>query len=414
MAGFVLLGLAGFVVLVYALVVLGVGALVGRTSSPDLFLSVVATAVVAVAFDPVQSVLEAAATRLVHRGTTPPYEVWERFSATVTGSCPPEEVPARMARVLAEGTGARSAEVWLVVEGRPELAATWPPHAAPADAAAPGRRVLPVRYAGETLGLLVVQEDTALTAVEEGLFAGLADQAGLVLRSARLRAELSSRIAEQTTRADELRVSRQRLVDLQDQRRRALERDIHDGAQQHLVALAVNLRLVQTVAARSPERADALLAAQRRAAAEAIETLTRLSRGIYPPLLTEEGLAHAVRAAAAAAPLPVSVATDGLRRYPPRIEAAAYFTCLEALQNAAKHAHATSVRVSLREVGEALELTVEDDGVGYDPLAPTTGTGLANLRDRVDSVGGTLTTRSVPGQGTRVEAVLPARPEDGD
>ena len=413
-AGLVLLGLAGFVVLVYASVVLGFGALVGRTSSPDLVLSVVATAVVAVAFDPVQSLLETAATRLVHRGTTPPYDVWERFSTTVTGSCPPEELPARMARVLAEGTGARTAEVWLMVEGRPEPAATWPPHAAPAGETAPGRRALPVRYAGETLGLLVVQVDTPLTTVEEGLFAGLADQAGMVLRSARLRAELSARIAEQTTRAKELRVSRQRLVDLQDERRRALERDIHDGAQQHLVALAVNLRLVQTVAARSPERADALLVAQRRAVSEAIETLARLSRGIYPPLLTEEGLVPAVRAAAAAAPVPVSVVADGVRRFPPRIEAAAFFTCLEALQNVAKHAQATSVQVSLRAVRDTLVLTVEDDGVGYDELEPTTGTGLANLRDRVDSVGGTLSARSVPGRGTCVEAVLPARLEDGD
>src|SRR3712207_918299 len=145
-----------------------------------------------------------------------------------------------MARVLAEGTGARAAEVWLVVGGRPEPAATWPPSASPAAEDAPGRRALPVRYAGETLGRLVVQENAPLTAVEERLFAGLADQAGLVLRSARLRAELESRIAEQTARAAELRVSRQRVVDLQDQRRQALERDIHDGAQQHLVALAVN------------------------------------------------------------------------------------------------------------------------------------------------------------------------------
>jgi signal transduction histidine kinase len=404
----VLAGLTGFVVLVYLVVVLGVGALVRRTSSPDLALSVAATIVVALAFDPVQSVLERAAARLVYRGTTPPYDVWERFSSTVTGSYPAEELPARMARVLAEGTGAKAAEVWLVVDGRPTPAATWPPHASPVDERAPGRRVLPVRYAGEELGLLVVVEDAPLTAVEERLFTGLAGQAGLVLRSARLRAELESRIAEQRSRAEELRLSRQRLVDVQDERRRALERNIHDGAQQHLVALAVNLRLVQTVAARSPDRARQLLEAQRKATAEAIETLAQLTRGIYPPRLAEEGLASAVRAAAATSPVPVSIETDGVGRYRPQVEAAAYFTCLEALQNVAKHARATRVRVSLRAGPDALLLTVEDDGVGFEGTGPSSGTGLANLRDRVESVGGTLTTESAPGHGTRVEAVLPA------
>jgi signal transduction histidine kinase len=411
-SGLVLAGLTGFVVLVYVLVVVGVGAVVGATSSPDLVLSVVATAVVAVAFDPVQSLLERAAARLVYRGT-PPYEVWERFSSTVTGSYPAEELPARMARVLAEGTGARAAEVWLVVDGRASPAATWPPDASPSEDDAPGRRVLPVRYAGETLGLLVVQEDAPLTAVEERLFTGLADQAGLVLRSARLRAELESRIAEQTTRAEELRASRQRLVDVQDERRRALERDIHDGAQQHLVALAVNLRLVQTVAARSPERARALLAGQQKATADAMDTLAQLSRGIYPPRLAEEGLAAAVRAAATTSPVPVNVVTDGVGRYPPQVEAAAYFTCLEALQNAAKHASATSVRVTLQAAPDALMLGVEDDGVGYVVSEHSSGAGLANLRDRVDSVGGTLRIDSAPGRGTRVQAQFPAGPRDG-
>jgi signal transduction histidine kinase len=319
-----------------------------------------------------------------------------------------------MARVLAEGTGARAAEVWLVVEGRPTPAATWPPQASPSQEGAAGRRALPVRYAGEQLGLLVVQEDAPLTEVEERLFAGLADQAGLVLRSAQLRAELESRIAEQTSGAAELRASRQRLVDVQDERRRALERDIHDGAQQHLVALAVNLRLAQTVAGRSPERARELLAAQRQATAEAIETLVRLSRGIYPPRLAEEGLAAAVRAAAATSPVPVQVDVDGIGRFPPQVEAAAYFTCLEALQNAAKHAAASSVQVTLRAAPDALVLAVEDDGAGYVVSEPASGTGLANLRDRVDSVGGTLSVDSAPARGTRVWAVLPARPgEEG-
>ncbi len=410
----VLAGLSGFVVLTYVVVVLGGGALVGQTSSPDLVLSVVATAVVAVAFDPVQTLLEQLARRLVGGGPRAPYEVWERFSRTVTGSYPAEELPQRMARVLAEGTGARWAQVRLVVGDRPTTAATWPPGAggtASFETDLPGRRSVPVRHGEELLGFLVVQEreHVPLTSVEERLFAGLAEQAGLVLRSARLRAELQRRLGELSVRSDELRTSRQRLVDAQDERRRLLERDIHDGAQQHLVALAVNLRLAQTLLPRSPGRAQELLASQVQATGDAIDTLVRLSRGIYPPLLTEAGLVPAVRAVAAASPVPVAVAARDVGRYGDSVEAAAYFSCLEALQNAAKHAAATSVTVELQGGSESLLLTVEDDGVGFDAGQQPPGAGLANLRDRVESLGGTLTTSSTPGHGTRVRALFPVR-----
>ena len=184
-----------------------------------------------------------------------------------------------------------------------------------------------------------------LTSVEERLFAGLAHQSGLVLRGARLRAELERRAVELSARADELRLSRQRLVDAQDNERQALERDVHDGAQQHLVALAVNLRLAHTLAAGSPDRAARLLAGQEAAAADAVETVLQLSRGIYPPLLAESGLEVALRAALDNSPMPVEL--DGgvaSGATTPGLEAAAYFCCLEALQNAAKYSGASRVR----------------------------------------------------------------------
>jgi signal transduction histidine kinase len=339
--------------------------------------------------------------------------VWERFSSSVTGSCPVDELPARMARVLAEGTGARAAEVWLFVHGRPTLAATWPPGAAPDGQDEPDRRALPVRYAGEDLGLLVVRAHTPLTDVEQRLFEGLADQAGLVLRGARLRVELQSRVAELARRAADLQASRQRLVDVQDERRRALERDIHDGAQQHLVALAVNLRLAQTLAVRSPARAAELLAEQRQATADAVDTLVQLSRGIYPSLLVDEGLAAAVESVAATSPVPVTVTAAGLGRFPADIEATAYFSCLEALQNAVKHSGATSIRIALHGDAGALSLSVADDGRGFDVGAESVGAGLDNLCDRVESAGGTLATESEPGAGTRVHVHLPARQTAG-
>lgn len=403
----VLAGLTAFVVVVYVLVVLGGGALIGHTSSPDLLLSVLATAAIALAFDRVQSSLERVATGLVYGDKSPPLDVWKRFSSTVTGSYPTQELPSRMAQVLAEGTGARSTEVWLLVQGRSVLAATWPPGSPGAVDGTPGVRSRDVRYGGEELGRLVVQADAPLTDVEQRLFAGLADQAGLVLRSARLQAELEARITELARRAAELQLSRQRLVDLQDERRRLLERDIHDGAQQHLVALAVNLRLAQSLSERAPERAREILAAQARATHDAVQTLVRLSRGIYPPLLVERGLVPALEAVAETSPVPMSVMATGVDRLPANLESAAYFSCLEAVQNAVKHAAATEVMITVRGDASAVSLSVTDDGAGFDVEAVTHGEGLANMRDRVESVGGTLITESEPGAGTQVRVHLP-------
>lgn len=407
----VLGGLTLFVALTYVVIVLGGGALVGHTSSPHLGLSVLATAVVALGFDPVQTRLESLAARVVHGGQPSPYDVLRRFSETLAGSHAAEEVPARMARVLANGTGGEWAQVWIVVGDRPILAAIWPPDARP-DEDQPGRRSLPVRHGDDLLGVLVVQERprVPLTSVEERLFAGLASQAGLVLRGVRLRAELELRLEELSTRARELRASRQRVVDAQDAARRRLERDIHDGAQQHLVALAVNLSLAGTLAGRAPDRADDLLAAQEAAAEETVATLVRLSRGIYPPLLEAHGPGAALRAAVEHAGVRVLVDDADAGRHPPNVEAAAYFCCLEAVQNATKHAGPATIRVTLRSGPGGFGFTVEDDGVGYDPAGTPAGAGLANMRDRVESLGGTLTAESRPGGGTRVRGEMPALP----
>ena len=414
----VLGGLTLFVALTYVVIVLGGGALVGHTTSPQLGLSVLATAVVALGFDPVQTRLESVAARVVHGGQPSPYDVLRRFSETLAGSHAAEEVPARMARVLVNGTGGEWAQVWIVVGDRPILAATWPPDARrdgaedgdPREEDYPGRRSRPVRHGDDLLGVLVVQERprVPLTSVEERLFAGMASQAGLVLRGVRLRAELELRLEDLSTRARELRASRQRVVDAQDAARRRLERDIHDGAQQHLVALAVNLSLAGTLAGRAPERADDLLAAQEAAAEETVATLVRLSRGIYPPLLGAHGPGAALRAAVEHAGVPVLVDDAGVGRYPPIVEAAAYFCCLEAVQNATKHAGPATIRVTLRGGAGGLGFTVEDDGAGYDPATTPPGAGLANMRDRVESLGGTLTAESQPGGGTRIRAELPA------
>jgi signal transduction histidine kinase len=249
----------------------------------------------------------------------------------------------------------------------------------------------------------------ALTLVEERLFVGLAAQAGLVLKWVGLRADLHDRRAELLVRSEEIKASRERLIETQDAERARLERDLHDGAQQHLVALTVNLRLAHTIVGRSPRRAAVVLREQAVAAEVTIETLLALSRGIYPKQLADEGLGPALRSAVAGSPMPVTVDVPGLARLPAAIEAALYFCCMEAVQNAVKHSGAGTVSVRVEEESHRWRLAVADDGNGFDlaQAEPAFGMGLANMRDRLDAVGGTVEVTSLEGFGTTVTAVVP-------
>jgi signal transduction histidine kinase len=417
----VLLGVAGFVVWVYVIVVLGGGALIGHTDSPSVPMSVLATTVVALMFARVQAALERATTRW-GLGAATPYDVLSHFSDAATTAYATDELPTRMAMLLAQGTGATWAQVWLNVSGRLSLAAAWPtevdsdrvpPALQPQDtvSAEEGLRTLPVRHGGQLLGALRLQvrPGLPLTLVEERLFAGLAAQAGLVLKWVGLQAELDNRRAELLVRSEEIRASRERVIETQDAERSRLERDLHDGAQQHLVALTVNLRLAHTIVGRSPSRAAAVLLEQAVAAHVAIETISALSRGIYPRQLADEGLGAALRSAVAGGAMPVVIDTRGLARLPAPVEAALYFCGMEAVQNAAKHSGAGTVSVRVAEDWDRWRLTVSDDGAGFDRThtAATSGVGLANMRDRLDAVGGTVEVVSSERTGTTVTAVVP-------
>jgi signal transduction histidine kinase len=410
------IGMAGLVVAVFVIVVLGGGLLTGRMDRPAMGLSVLATAVVALAFEPARRRLERVAKRWIGGGRTAPYDLLTGFADSVTGSFPADELPARTAMILADATGAAWAQVWLSVRGQFTLAATWPgddvaanqpPDVRDQSSSVPGRHIRAVQYGGRTLGALTLQlrEGSSLTPVEERLFASLATQAGMALRSTQLRAELAQRLIELSVRAEELQASRARLVATQDEERQRLERDIHDGAQQHLVALGVNLRLAKMLASRAPERAAQLVAEQQVAAEDAMETLSRLANGIYPAVLAHAGLESALCAAAAASPIPVEVDSSVVDRFPGEVEASLYFCGLEALQNAAKHSGATRITVQLR-LSDGLRLEVADDGLGF-PSGDTTGSGVANMLDRIESVGGTLSIDSHHGRGTTVCAKIP-------
>lgn len=229
-----------------------------------------------------------------------------------------------------------------------------------------------------------------------------------MLHNAQLQAELTTRHNELVVQAAELRRSRDQLVVAQDQERRRLERDIHDGAQQQLVALGINLRLAQTLSTKTPERAAELLCEQAEAATDAIDTLSRLSRGVYPQLLSERGLTDALTAVAATSPVPTQVYVGNIGRFTRAVEGAVYFCSLEALQNVAKHAAADSVEMRLLLEDDQLHLTVTDDGAGI-ATGSEAGVGITNMRERVEALGGHVKVTSGPVAGTSVTAVVPAR-----
>jgi signal transduction histidine kinase len=207
---------------------------------------------------------------------------------------------------------------------------------------------------------------------------------------------------------EELRASRQRLVAAQDEERRKLERNLHDGAQQQLVALAVQLKLLEQTAGKDPGRDQQLAAKLGSQATAALEDLRDLARGIYPPLLADRGLTAALENQARKAAVPTTIESDGVGRYPQEIEATIYFCTLEALNNVAKYAEASRAVVRLSQRNGHIEFAVEDDGRGFDASAGTYGTGLQGMADRLDAVGGDLRVESAPGAGSIVSGSVPA------
>jgi signal transduction histidine kinase len=215
---------------------------------------------------------------------------------------------------------------------------------------------------------------------------------------------LEARVDEQVK---ELRASRTRVVLAADAERRRIERDLHDGAQQHLIGLAVHLRLARELADTEPEKAKDLLEGLDDEIEETLERVRDLAHGIYPPLLQDRGLADALAAAVLRAPITAQVQAHDLGRYPPDVEATVYFCCLEALQNAAKHAgEGATATVRVRANGRGLDFEVADDGSGFEAGYGRIGVGMTNMRDRVGAIGGSLHIESSPG-GTTVAGSIP-------
>jgi signal transduction histidine kinase len=220
-------------------------------------------------------------------------------------------------------------------------------------------------------------------------------------------AELVAHAVENAETREELAASRARLVEAADEARRRIERDLHDGAQQRLVAAALELTLLEQRLDRDPAAARSVLVRAREHLDHGLGELRDLARGIHPAVLTERGLEAAVVALVQRAPVPVDLEIEVRERLDAGIEAAAYFVVSEALTNVAKYAEAETVSVDVRSAGGSLLLTIADDGIGGAELGR--GSGLRGLVDRVQAVGGTLDVRSPPGRGTRLSIQLPTQ-----
>ncbi len=302
-----------------------------------------------------------------------------------------EDVLPRMAQLLGEATGASAANIWFRVDVRFRPIALWPADAdLPRPIDASGDRLpdfgdafaVEVRHQGELLGALTlsVPANDPMNPTKDRLVRDLLAQASLVLRNVRL--------------IEDLRASRQRLVAAQDEQRRRIERNIHDGAQQQLVGLAIQIRLLEHQIERDPVAAKATAARLQGAATTALGDLRDLARGNYPPVFADQGLHAALQAQARKSAVPVDVTAAGIRRYPKEVESAVYFCVLECLQSVAKYAHASRASVAMSQSNGELTFRVIDDGA---------------MRDRVDALDRTLDVSSAPGRGTTVTGRVPAR-----
>jgi len=388
----ILTALYGALLVLLPVLVVGVGS--GSGFSTWQFL---VTILVALSFAPVRRRARKVADRIVYGERATPYEVLSDFSERLGETYSTDDVLPRMAQLLGASTGATQVMVLLRSGERLVPSTIWPegtsvPSEAPTDA---GVDAFPVVHQGEELGAITLRMSARdpMNPAKEQLVRDVASQAGLVLRNVRL--------------INDLRESRRRIVAAQDERAKRLERNIHDGAQQQLVALSVRLRLAQQIAERDPAKTAEMLGDLQSDANDALENLRDLARGVYPPLLADQGLTAALEAQARKAPLPVRIDADGAGRYPAEVEATIYFCALEALQNVAKYADASEATVSLSPRDATLTFSVADDGRGFEVATVVAGSGLQGMRDRVEAVGGSLAIESGAGRGTTVTGTVP-------
>lgn len=388
--------LGAFVTGAYLALVVGVGVLVGTGGRPNLLLSILATAGVGVLFQPVRARVQVLANRLVYGTPSNPYDSLARLADSI-GTGTVDAALLQIAQSVAAATAAERARVSLVLPSCTK-AFEWP-----RGAKGSFDYTFPIRHDGKPVGWI------ELAGIGNAAVAKtLSEQAGLALRNLRLSAELADRLQQIEAQANELRASRARLVSAQETERRRLERDLHDGVQQELVALMANLRLARNQLKRDPSLAAETLGELQSGIQRALTDLREVAHGIHPAVLSSQGLVEAVEAIAGRMPIPVHVTADAPvrgRRFPPAIEGAAYFVVAEGLTNVLKHSGAEQARVSIAAANSHLDLEISDDGHGFQ-TGKVEESGLRGLRDRVEALEGTMT---VDGdhRGTHLRISLP-------
>ena len=405
-------GLAGFITVTYVAIVVGVGSLVGRGDEPNLVLSVAATALVAVAFQPVRRRLQRVANRLVFGRRATPYDVLSGFATKMGAAEATPETLVGLAELMADGTGAQPARVWLRVGSQLRSAAAWP-RALEGESLVVGvddvgelpeaDLAVLVREQDELLGVLTIAKPRGerVTEVDVDLVDRLAAASGVLLRNLRLDAELAQRL-------DEIEASRRRLVNAQDDARQRIEAELGGGTRSQLTTLGDRLSALSNGVDKASTPKTAMLLGQLMAATDtALETLASLAAGVYPPRLAADGLVAALSEQAGRAAVRVEVQATGIGRYPAEVEAAVYFAVLEALQNVTKYADADVARIRLTHEAGRLTFEVTDDGAGFDSATAQLGSGLQGIVDRLDTVEGSFTVASEPGVGTTVAGSIP-------
>jgi signal transduction histidine kinase len=435
-------GLVGMTGVVYLFVVLGLGRTPVGHERTILVLSIGAAAVASLFALPVRSRLEEWANQRVYGDRRSPDEALRTFGGRMSRSVPMDELLLQLVETLRSTMHLSVAEIWTGSDGQltrsvsvpdrgparlalgaDELSVVARAHAqgnAWLQVWAPqllegrdGRlvRSISVAHLGQLLGLIVLErpvDDAPFSEDEDRVLVELSRQVGLALHNVRLDSALQASLEQLRERNAELVASRARIVAAADESRRQIERNLHDGAQQHLVALAVKVGLISTLMGSDPETANSLLEQLRGDVQATLSELRELAHGIYPPLLRDRGLSEALRAAANRATLPTTVEVLDGARYDSEVEAAVYFCCLEAVQNAGKHAGAGArIAVTVGRDGDALWFEIVDDGAGFDLGSVGDGQGFVNMRDRLGALGGELTVRSAPGQGSTVRGAIP-------
>ncbi len=379
--------------------------------------AVVVAVLATLALTPLRRRFEARAGRWAFGEPVSGYTLLSRVGAALEHAYDLEELAPRLAAMVRDGLDVRWASIAVALDdGAPDLVEVLGRAGTADPGEVPARRVA-LSHAGVVVGEIACGERSTgvLTAQDDAVLADLARQVGLAVHNARLAAELAGRLAEIRRQAGDLNASRARLVSAQETERRRLERDLHDGAQQEIVALMAKLRMAQNRLARgqSDDLGD-LLGELQGDARSLLDDLRELAHGIRPPVLSDRGLVGAIEARATRLPLDVSIeapADVAAARYADDVEGAAWFAVSEACANALKHSGADRLVITLSETHGTLRVTVTDDGCGIP--AQTATTGLRNLRDRLEAVGGDLSVSSGPEGGTVLRAILPARRRAG-